>query len=388
MMPEAHLHFVTHVLRGKRFEHHTLPIDVLRELEAYQDLIIELAKELFLEKYPGRKRVPKGFVDSFRLSLERIDPGSTAPVLVRSPRAIDAELPGISSPDAFDEARDLTAECINSIANDSGVPARFPRALLPKFNNFGQSLLPDESIELHSPGSVVVAKYTKEVRKRLVLLTESNYRAPADITGKVCAADVKRQSFEIETEDGRVIGGRFPSSFKSVITSALHNHTRSRVRVVGTGVYDGNDCIECFDSITDVSPTDENSGTPKRDIDKRIAELGSLQKGWLDGEGLPIDPQGLKRLSELLRRLIDEDGFPGPYIYPTVEGGVQLEWSFGDWEVSAKLDFETNKVSLFAAHTRSEKYTEREIDSREQNDVLQELENFLVAFIPKMESGA
>ena len=32
-----------------------------------------------------------------------------------------------------------------------------------------------------------------------------------------------------------------------------------------------------------------------------------------------------------------------PHLYPTAEGGVQAEWSIGDWEISLEIDVESMK---------------------------------------------
>ena len=52
---------------GPRFEAHTIPVEVAKDLAAYEELIVELAKHLYLGAHPGRRRVPKGFEDSFSL---------------------------------------------------------------------------------------------------------------------------------------------------------------------------------------------------------------------------------------------------------------------------------------------------------------------------------
>lgn len=67
---------------GTRFDEHTLPVDVARDLAAYESLIVDLAKHLYLTNHPERQRVPKGFAANFRLDIDRIDPGSAMPNLV------------------------------------------------------------------------------------------------------------------------------------------------------------------------------------------------------------------------------------------------------------------------------------------------------------------
>ena len=61
---------------GARFAEHTLPVDVARDLAAYETLIVELAKHIYLREHTERERVPRGFASDFHLHIEKIDPGS------------------------------------------------------------------------------------------------------------------------------------------------------------------------------------------------------------------------------------------------------------------------------------------------------------------------
>lgn len=76
-------------LTGSRFGQPGMPVEVLPELAAYRELVATVARELFLRRNPGRQRVPRGFTESFQLRLERVDKGSTIPVLERvSPESV------------------------------------------------------------------------------------------------------------------------------------------------------------------------------------------------------------------------------------------------------------------------------------------------------------
>ena len=61
-----------------------------------------------------------------------------------------------------------------------------------------------------------------------------------------------------------------------------------------------------------------------------------MEDGWLDGEGLAPTPQLMEWLAESF-----DDHFPDeaelPYLYPTIEGGVQAEWSLANHEVSLRF---------------------------------------------------
>ena len=66
---------------GPRFSEHTLPLEVARDLAAYETLVVELAKHLYIHEHPERQRVPKGFAADFHLHLKRVDDGSARPLL-------------------------------------------------------------------------------------------------------------------------------------------------------------------------------------------------------------------------------------------------------------------------------------------------------------------
>lgn len=66
---------------GARFNERTLPLEVVRDLAAYEELVTGLAKRLFLSEHPERQRVPKGFGADFQLHFERVDEGSARPLL-------------------------------------------------------------------------------------------------------------------------------------------------------------------------------------------------------------------------------------------------------------------------------------------------------------------
>ena len=107
---------------GPRFEEHTLPLSAARDLAAYEELVLELAKHLFRQKQQGRIRIPKGFANDFSLHLEKIGDGSARPALV----AMMAGAQLFSSlPVEITEAKEL----INAvIATEEGqpFPAAFP----------------------------------------------------------------------------------------------------------------------------------------------------------------------------------------------------------------------------------------------------------------------
>jgi hypothetical protein len=114
---------------GARFREHTLPLEVARDLTAYETLVVELAKQLYIQDHPDRQRVPKGFAADFHLHLERVDDGSAKPLLSV---VVAGGLAFGAGATYFERARDLITACV--AAPDGQLPTAFPRALLGHFN--------------------------------------------------------------------------------------------------------------------------------------------------------------------------------------------------------------------------------------------------------------
>lgn len=158
---------------GPRFDMHTLPVDVARDLAAYEELVIELAKHLWLTDHPSRERVSKGFEKGFSLHLEgMIEDGSAKPLLAWVTSGALA-LAGANA-SYFEQARDLVAECVSASANNLPLPDKFPKNLLDYFNVFGRSLRDGEAVDLPRP-SAPAAVLNPERRKALVLAARKVY---------------------------------------------------------------------------------------------------------------------------------------------------------------------------------------------------------------------
>ncbi len=346
--------FAAPVLHGRRFQAHAVPLDVLKELEVYERLILDVAKAVFLARHPDRQRVPRGFEGRLKLSLRQVEPGSAMPVLLRSvepsPSGQAPLLP--SGPDEFEEARDLIESAVRAVADGTALPKTFPRSVLGRFNLFGRSLRNDEAIELRKDRKATGPKYTHAVRKRLVLMEEKSFSDTVDIVGRIYEVDVEKRVFHIQTDDHRIAGSLTPEH-ESVILTALSEHGRTRVRLIGAGRYDASDRLERVEQVEDVSLVEEGQLTPN-DLRRRSEELKALKGGWLDGgQGQPLDAVRLQTLTDLLADLHEQEEVPVPYLYPTPSGDVQAEWTIGSWELSATFKLASGDVELDAVDAQT-----------------------------------
>lgn len=228
--------FVTLTFTGPRFEDHGLDIDVLSELIAYKEILVETAKQLWRRDNPIRERVPRGFEESIVLKFRELRAGSTSVPLLREIEHDEDELP-IQAEDAVDQAARVIDEGIDAAQKQNLLPRDFPRETLPLFEKFGKTLLPGHSIRIQSAGRNVPVCYDTEVRRRLMNWTERTFEDRVDLIGEVRIADLDGCNFRIRLEDGKKVDGRFAPEHESLITEALREHSTRRVRVRGTAQY-------------------------------------------------------------------------------------------------------------------------------------------------------
>jgi len=345
--------FLTPVFRGQRFGGHGIPLDVLPDLRAYRDLVLELAKVLFLRNNPLRKRVPKGFGDSLRLTLSQLREGSTVAVLTRdqSPRE-QPPLPNLVVEDVFSEARDLINECVRAAEECRSVPDDFPLELLAAFDGVGRHLKKDESVELRTPGEERGPLLGFKERKHLVLLTRADYRAEVELVGRAVAIGTDKSDFRIELDSGEVVTCPLAREREREVTTAIRDRTRLRIRVDGTGCFDRSDRLERVEQIDGFETIDT--------LDERLRELASLSDGWLDGEGIGLAPSNVDHVREILDNVLGGGIVPMPSVYPRPDGGIQAEWTISPWEVSLVFDFATHKVRMGASDVSSDAELEDE----------------------------
>jgi hypothetical protein len=233
-MAQTHYLLVTHVFKGGRFDDHGVDIDVLPELTAYKELIVETAKEIWRRKHPRRVRLPRNFEESLSLKFYTVEPrGSAAIPLMRVVEESQSHLPLPPNPDELDEAVDLITDTIRAVANDELLPEELPKNVMPLFETYGKTMRPDEVIELKPARGARSAEYSARERCKLVELAQAEYEDAVELVGEIRAADLDGASFSLRCEDETKVQGKFSPEQEATITDALRQHSTCRLRVKG-----------------------------------------------------------------------------------------------------------------------------------------------------------
>lgn len=321
-------------LTGGRFDGDGMPVETLAELAQYRELVLGVARAQFLSENPERKRVPRGFTDRLQLRLRTVEEGSAVPVLERP--AQEGTL--LAPEDEFTRARDAIEDAVAAAEADEPPPPRFPPEALVLFNRFGQTLKPDEAIELRRGSATTGPRYTAQTRRKLVLRQKSTYQEELHGIGWISEVDGNGMSCRIRLRLGP--NSPVPAPLDEVIFGPVRdvlepNGEGPPVWVSGVGVFDSDQGLLRFDSIHEVSVLDEPEDLAS--LDRRLEELASLNTGWLDGDGVRPDGDVLQRASCMLADLLTFE-VPRPRVFATPEGGVQAEWTIADHEISVTFE--------------------------------------------------
>lgn len=277
-MSKKKYELVTHIFKGGRFDDHGLDVDVLPELIAYKNILMETAKEIWRRKNAGRQRLPKNFEDSLNLKFYELLPGSTAIPLMREIEGED-QLTIFDRPkDELDEAVDVVAGAIESVSRDKPVPAAFPRNVISLFDDYGKTLRQDESFEHKLPEGRTAARYSLKERDGILKLSQAEYQDVVDLLGELRAADLDGGNFALRLADGTKVLGKFSPDQENVITDALREHQSRRLRIKGKAEFYPDGKLKRVASVESI--TVEPAGTVGYDETARpiwqiISEIGA-----------------------------------------------------------------------------------------------------------------
>ena len=139
---------VTHTFKGRRFDDHGLDLDVLPDLFAFKQLLVETAKALWRRHHPDRERLPRNFEEGLTLKFFALGQGSTAvPIMREYENKEQADFWKRQPADELDLAVELVNSAITAANNDQALPEDLPGVIIPLFADFGKGLREDESIE-------------------------------------------------------------------------------------------------------------------------------------------------------------------------------------------------------------------------------------------------
>lgn len=349
-------------LIGARFEDHTVPLALIKDIALLEKVIAEVAKHLFLVDHPERQRTPHGFTKNVALMLTTISSGSVVLDirLVRESLELYAPINQY-----FERARDAIMGTIR--AAEQGHRVEYPGILdvmLNYLDRLGRGLRDNEAVDFIHPDHRKFVRFTREIRRILMLEAPktNEYTAGIAIRGLIAEMDQHKNTFRVKLPDGRTIAAPIPvQQLETTLEGFGGYRSGRRVLLHGIGRFRRAGHLLGFVSIEHVSILDA------LDIGVQIDDLRLLKDGWLDGEGRAPSPEGLSWLLDVFDRWYP-DNAPLPYLYPTVTGGVQAEWPLGLREASLEVDVDSHSAEWHVLDLHSNEAQERTLNCDSDED--------------------
>ena len=343
-------------LVGTRFDGHRVPLEILKDLAVLEQMIVEVAKWQYLLKHPDRKRMPKGFRDGLTLKLAGIEEGSAVLDLV-----LEVEQPELllkESQEFFEQARDSILAAIDAADKNQPI-TELPEHLLDYFNRLGRSLKENEAIEFRPESAKDRAVLNRRTRRRLALASASVQELSEEVglRGTIPKADQDQMTFELHVLGGpKVLAPLELPHLETVLKAFEGYRSGTKVLLQGVGRYDRQGRLKKIESVEHLNFLEPN------DVPARLFELSQLETGWFDGTlGSALSSRDLVRL-EMDFEVFYPDHLPLPHIYPTAEGGIQIEWSIKDTEASLEIPHRSRKAEWQACNVKNDRCVERCLD--------------------------
>lgn len=355
--------FLAPRLVGKRFDQHTIPLEILKDLAVLEEMLVEVAKWCFLREHPDRTRTPKGFSEGISLQLAAVNAGSAIAHIALANSQQDL-LPA-ENLRCFQQARDLLIGAVDAAEHEEDVTRFLPSTLLGYFDRIGRGLRDDEAIELAPDQAKRKARLSKASRRRLLVAAQvKDISDDMTLRGTIPEVDYGKWTFQLQTLQGNRLVAPLLAQHLDVVQRANNSFpsdARLKVQVQGIVRCRLNGSPQAIESVEHISLLDPN------DIKVRLEELAQLKAGWLDGNlGLPLDANGLGWLeTQFLRYYPDE--LPLPYLYPTAEGQLQAEWTLGQMEASLEIDLQGHRA-WWQSTAPTPEDDSRDLDLDQDND--------------------
>ncbi len=360
------IEFLSPRLVGERFSGHAIPLEVLRDLAVLEEMLVETAKWGYMQEHPDRKRIPRGFTNGVSLKLTGIEEGSAIPKIALFFTLAGTNLDRFPSDNAhyFHQAKNSIVNAVNAAEQNRDIKEYLPENLLCYFDRIGRSLRDGESLELNPADTAQPARLNKTTRRKLLLASSNVLELTEEITlrGSIPAADQAKMTFDLHIISGPTVSVPISPQHCDIVKEAFMRYGNGGIVMLqGIGRFNRNNRLQSIDSVEHISLLDAN------DVLVQLDELRSLENGWLDGEGVAPGKEGLDWLVGYFETYYSDE-LPVPCIYPTPEGGVQIEWALNGYEITLAVNIDTRQGEFHALNMSNDDEIIKSLDFNKPDD--------------------
>lgn len=247
-------------------------------------------------------------------------------------RNASLDIPG--PPDYGDLAVAYIEEAFARIVSENELPAGISDAAAVAFKKIGSSLDEHELFQFRASSDNPV-KYSKKLRQRLLGQGDNAESRDGLVVGQIRSLDSFDKKFVLHTSSGNDVEGSYSDAllFEDLHEAHKLPDSRALIRLVCTYIYDaraGVQRIEDVESVTAFTIEAER-------VSERLTALAGLENGWGDGEGQPVSLPTIEFVSKIWQAL-EAQAVETPAIFPTEEGGLQMEWVSNSAHLQVAVD--------------------------------------------------
>nr|WP_218681194.1 hypothetical protein [Rhodococcus qingshengii] len=327
-------------LSGARFESEGMPADALVEVAAFEDILRSLIRLYWLDRHPGRKRIPSGYDNEITLRLSAVGEGSAVPMLEYDSALRAGDLFG---PDDiiqdYSRAVDVVEEFIKYGYTDRGqIPTDIRRLPAPKVKRFGQTMRKGETIQVATTPTVdwdTVTRYTPDARSNALVSLVGNFTRRVTIEGRVIDFNVSSGRLLVrDRERKRDITIPYLESGVAVRIDSARQLFECAAEGIGEFSADGRlTRLVAVDSLNVIDVT-EDARVARAALDA----LAELDEGWVDGEsGDSIAASVIERGHAVIDAMITLSNITRT-VAPTEDGGVSFFWHEAENQLSIEVE--------------------------------------------------
>jgi hypothetical protein len=355
-------YFAFFSLTGDRFDAPGMPADTAREVGLFREAVLKVARDLWLESNPDRRRLPNGFNDAFDLRLIAVASGSARPRMVlHRPAGKVSDEDWDEWSDVYARARDVLTDSLQEIARTRQPPVNFSTDSMRAIRRVGSSLQDSEAIILGDPKRdsrrATVDLAVREILEEIEELVPTSQRV--QLEGVIVEYDGSAMSFRLKTSSGvsscRLDQDRHDLAVVAKEYLATDGITAPDVQVEGETSDATLRNVQLFNvtNITAIRSVEEKS------LLSQLRKIRNLTDTWLGPDSQAPNDAVAVKVERLIPRLVTLG--EGVAIVPNSEGAIVLEWRRGDVEMSAAIEPD-DQLFLCADNTVTDELQEKQME--------------------------
>lgn len=346
-------------LSGDRFTEGAIPCSLLQELLNLEGIILSAAKDSFLAEHPDRKNLPKNFLADLELNLTGVERGSIKLGFDFRQKEGQQSLSGVEKPNSvwLEKAKNIICNAVDA-SSDGSTRISAPDNVLSYLGKMADYLTEDECIFFDTTSRSTPAKLTNQSKERLIQAISQvrTVRDEINLRGAIYEVNQEKMTFELRSLKQQRITGSFGEKYLQDVIRAFNEYKDGgKVLIHGSGEHKPEQQIVTLDAIHSIAELNP------LDVPFQLDNLRDMEDGWLDGDGLAPSKEGLNWLGDQF-----DANFPNnlllPHVFPTLEGGVEMEWSHGRNAIFLEIDLLSHKGDWLWFDRDSDESHEKELD--------------------------